>query len=72
MATSYGFNRNTSYEKMNDKNAMYRCIARTMFRTERVRKLHVERLSCEDYPERSKLWIWLNFMGLIETWDMIK
>jgi len=57
---------------MNDKNAMYRCIARTMFRTERVRKLHVERLSCEDYPERSKLWIWLNFMGLIETWDMIK
>lgn len=67
MATSYGFNRNTSYEKMTDIDKEYR-----EFVEQEIHDIddNVYFLTNNIY-EPIHHHTWLHLMGLIETWDIV-
>ena len=71
MAPDYGLNGNVGHTIM-EKDEQYRHYVKVIFGTDNTRNCYlIHLLNDNHYDQKSKRYVWLILMGLIETWDII-
>jgi len=70
MATSYGLNGNVENNIM-EKDEQYKHYVKTVFGTDYTRNCYLTQLlKTSPLDQKSKRYVWLVLMGLMETWDI--